>query len=241
MQNKFWTLITAFIDLIIATIGGFFLNNILESSYASERKWMFGLLLLIAVFFSYAINTLVLCKLYDRFHFIRRWFIPESYIEGTWIQIIDDDKLKGMPPTKYSLIHIKMKDGRIIVEGHSYNQENNGMEMTHFTIPYTTFISETNTLEYHYDFFTREYRDASSYIGKASLTFEKLTGKRYFNKYNGTVISNLPRGRNKIMVRAFKNTNKIKLKSGKKIKIDETTLKRQDVRDHIDLYIKRIF
>ena len=241
MQNKFWTLITAFIDLIIATGGGLLLNAILNSTHNSFEKWVLGFLLLVGVFILYAINTLFLCRIYDSFRFIRKWFMPQAYIEGVWVQIIDDDNLKKMPPTKHSIINIKMENGRIVVEGHSYNQENDGAQMTSFKIPYTTFISETSTLEYHYDFITREYRNISNCIGKASLKFERKIGKSCFGRYNGKIISNLPRGKNEIIVRAFKSPKKVKLENGEKIRIDETTIKRQDVRDYIDKHIREIF
>lgn len=241
MQNKLWTLITAFLDVIIATVGGFVLNWVLKSQYTLVEKWALGILLLVGIFILYAINTLFLCKIYDSFRFVRKWFMPQAYIEGLWIQIIDDNKLKQMPPTKHSIINIKMENGRIIVEGHSYNQENNGTQMTSFKIPYTTFINETDTLEYHYDFITREYRNIPNCIGKASLKFERKIGERCLSRYNGMIISNLPRGKNEIIVRAFKSPKKVKLANGEKIKINETTIKRQDVRDYIDDHIREIF
>lgn len=241
MQNKFWTLITAFIDLIVATLGGFILNWILNSQYTLVEKWVLGILLCVGAFLLYSFNALLLSRLYDSLRFIRKWFMPEAYIEGVWIQIIDDNKMKQMPPTKHSLINIKMEDGKIIVDGHSYNQENNGAQMTSFKIPYTTFINETDTLEYHYDFITREYRNIPSCIGKASLKFERKIGERCFSRYNGKIISNLPRGKNEIMVRAFKSPKTVKLPNGIKVRINETAIKRQDVRDYIDNHIKEIF
>jgi hypothetical protein len=241
MKNKFWTLLTAFIDLIIASVGGFTLNWLLNSQYTVVEKWALGVMLVVGVFLLYAINALFLRRVYDSFRFIRKWFNPQEFIEGVWIQITDDEKLKKMPPTKHTIIDIKMKDGRIVVDGHSYNQENNGTQMTSFKIPYTTFNNETDTLKYHYDFITREYRGNHNYIGKSSLKFEKKIGERCFSKYNGKIISNLPRGRNEINVRAFKSPKKVKLTNGEQIKINETTIKRQDVRDYIESHISKIF
>lgn len=241
MRNKFWTLITAFIDLIIASVGGFTLNRILNSQYTVVEKWALGVMLLVVIFMFYSINALVLRRVYDSFHFIRKWFIPQTFIEGVWIQIINDDKLKTPPPTKHSIIDIKMQDGRIVVDGHSYNQENGGTQMTSFKIPYTTYNNETDTLEYHFDFITREYRGILNCIGKASLKFEKKIGERCFSKYNGKISSNLPRGRNEIVVSAFKCPKKVRLTNGEQIKINETTIKRQDVRDFIDSHISEIF
>lgn len=241
MKNKFWTLITAFIDLIIASVGGFALNWILNSQYTVIEKWFLGIMLVVAVFILYAVNSLLFRKIYDSFRFVRKWFVPNSFIEGVWIQITDDEILKKTPPTKYSIIDIKMQDGRIVVEGHSYNQDNNGSQMTSFKIPHTSFNNETDTLEYHYDFITREYKNIPNCIGKASLKFEKKIGERYFSKYNGKIISNLPRGRNEILVKAFKSPKKVKLTNDEQIKINEKTIKRQDVREFIDNHVSEIF
>lgn len=241
MKNKFWALITAFIDLIIASVGGFTLNWILNSQYTVLEKWLFGIILVVAVFMLYAVNSLFFRRVYDSFRCVRKLFVPNSFIEGVWIQITDDELLKITPPTKYSIIDIKMQDGKIVVEGHSYNQDNNGTQMTSFKIPYTSFNNETDTLEYHYDFITREYKNSSNCIGKASLKFEKKIGERCFSKYNGRIISNLPRGRNEILVKAFKSPKKVKLSNGEQIKINEKTIKRQDVRAFIDSHINDIF
>ncbi len=186
MENKFWNLLTAFIDLIIATFGGCGLNHIINLGSCSKiEKSILILILCVFVFVFYAVVELFLSKVYDNFKFLRKWFMPESYIEGIWIQIIDDNRLGNVPPTKYSILNIKMQNGRIIIEGNSYNQDNNGGQMTCFKIPYTTFINEKDTLEYHYDFYTNEYREQLSYIGKAYLRFGRKTGARFFSQYNG--------------------------------------------------------
>lgn len=241
MENKFWNLLTAFIDLIIGTLGGIVLNVIISRNIGKIERFVLILVLCVIVFVLYAINALFLSKVYDSCSFIRKWFMPQCYIEGIWVQVIDDNTLDKVPPTKYSILNIKMQNSQIVIEGHSYNQGNNGEQMTSFKIPYATFINEIDTLEYHYDFITREFRKLPNYIGKACLKFERRMGERYFSRYNGTIISNLPRAKKEILVRAFKSTKKIKLPNGNRVKIDETTIKQSEVQNYIDNCIKEIF
>jgi hypothetical protein len=237
-MQKFWALITAFIDLIIGTGGVFLLDKILKSE--TSGKWLFVLSLVVCLFILYAINILFLCKIYYKFHFIRKWLYPDTYIEGVWIQIIDDDNLEQMPPTKYSIVNIKKKEGRIVVDGHSYNQEKEGKKITSFRIPYAEFKEESKELEYLYFFGTSESKEKHSGIGRASLVFDKTTGEKYFNKYNGTITCDLPREKNGILVSAFRNPKKIRLENKEEVEINEQTIKRQDVRNYIDKYIKEI-
>jgi hypothetical protein len=239
MKSKFWTILIAFTDLILGTGGAFLLNALLESDYELNEKWVLGIILLIIAFFLFAINTLILSKMYDILVFLRRWFSPEKYIEGTWVQIIDDSSLRTIPPTKYTIITIKIENCIHTIKVNTYDQTD-GKEVANIKISYSEFDVRERKLEYHYKLETREFSLNKQWIGFAKLTFDKTARERCFNKYSGIIISNLPRA-NEIRVRAFKHLKKIKLSNGKKKWIDNESIKCKEIRDYIDKHIKEIF
>ena len=101
-------------DVLISTLIGIFGGYLLQlSSLTTFKEWGTAIFIfLLASFFIFLVHFVITNYLQDNSSFIRRWF-SKQYIEGNWVQIIYDNDLKNIPPTKYSLVRIFMENGMI--------------------------------------------------------------------------------------------------------------------------------
>lgn len=124
----------------------------------------------------------------DRLSFIRSR--SRHFIEGYWVQIIDDERLDQTPPTKFSFLKINRRNGEYIIDGRSFN-DSEGMQTTNFYSVASKFDSESNMLNYVYKFTTDEDHEKRSLFGETNLIFDQYGKSKCANKYKGTVHSNL--------------------------------------------------
>ncbi len=211
------------ISSLIGIIGGYFLQL---NSFTTFKDWAIAVIIfVIAATAIFLIHFGIINYLQDNSSFVRRWF-SKHYIEGEWVQIIYDDNLKQMPPTKYSLVKIFMENGMIKICGSSYNQNRDGDQMTYFMSKHSTLVDDV--LTYYYSFDTRESREKNDWFGRCRFTFSRYNNKWCLNKYEGEVHSNIRK--EPILVRAIKVNRRMKI-----------NVKTEDGRKNIDELIKNAF
>lgn len=200
-------LISAF-EVSLASLSGI-VGGIMVNEYAkqgSDKLWLFALTFLIVSTVIFSLSYLIGHVLRDRLAPVRK-LISSDFIEGQWIQIVDDERFEGVPPT-YSIVEIFKKDGEICVQGCSFN-EKDGRESAQFYSLVTEFEKDRKTLRYYFKFSTQEQHDKKSLFGESELIFRRAGRKGPLRKYSGIVHSNLRDG---VKVKAIRLEGKDKLK-----------------------------
>ena len=156
---------------------------------AGIQGWIyFGVVFLSVAVSTLAVHQYAISYLRDKVLFVRKF--SKNYIEGQWVQIIEDDRLATLPPTKFSFITIVHKDGRFKITGKSYN-DIEGLQTTNFYSVTSQFDTISNTLDYVYKFTTDEHHSKKALFGETILVFDSYGKDKHLNKYKGVVHSNL--------------------------------------------------
>lgn len=134
---------------------------------------------------------------------MRRYF-SRSYIEGDWLQVIDDKRLEELPPTKFTFLTVFYEDGEIRIRGASYD-DNQGQQTTNFYSVASEYLERESTLKFVYKFTTDEENYKKTLFGETQLVFGKYNKSRILNKYKGVVHSNLRDDVRVIAVKIEKN------------------------------------
>ena len=209
-ESNFFKVFEVIVSTMIGILGGLLLQS---NSLTSISEWFTAIFIFIIIgSFIFLFQIFITNLLQDKSKLLRK-LVSKHYIEGDWIQIIYDDNLKEIPPTKYSRVKIFLENGMIKISGSSYNQYQEGDQMTSFMSKHSTFVE--NVLTYYYSFDTRESREKSDWFGRCKFTFSIYNNRRCLNKYEGEVHSNIRK--EPILVRAIRVNKKMKIN----IKTDE--------------------
>ncbi len=169
----------------LGVFGGAFAQNYVSG----VEEWVnFGIAFLFVALVTLALNQYLTSYLRNEMLFVRSW--SKNFIEGQWVQIIEDERLSELPPTKFSFIEITWQDGQFKVSGRSYNDAE-GLQTTNFYSVATEYNSVSATLSYVYKFTTDEHHQKRALFGESSLVFGVSGVSRSLNKYKGVVHSNL--------------------------------------------------
>ncbi|WP_438467536.1 hypothetical protein [Marinomonas sp. PE14-40] len=183
---------------LIGIAGGYYIR---KSEVAGSEAWIvFAVVYLIVFISAFAVSNYL-----GRFLFkqVRTFFDPH-YIEGRWVQVIEDKRLDTLPPTRYTFLEISYEKGQYLVKGASYSEED-GEQTTNFYSLSSTYSKSSSTLKYVYKFTTDEHNDKKELFGETSLVFGNVNGEKSLSKYKGVVHSNL---RDDVRVLAVKIKNK---------------------------------
>lgn len=194
--------IFALTEVALSSSLGIFGGAIAQNYVSGIQEWIyFGLAFLFVAGVILILHQYVTSFLRNRMTFVRKW--SKNYIEGQWVQIIEDNRLEEVPPTKFSFLEISWKDGSFHITGRSYNDAE-GIQTTNFYSLAAEYEPISQTLNYVYKFTTDEGHEKKALFGESKLVFGSYGIDKTLNKYKGEVHSNL---RDDVRVLAIKIPN----------------------------------
>lgn len=191
-------------EISLSSVSGI-IGGALVQKYFSEvgESWIyFSVAFLFVSTLIFSLSQYVTSYLRDNMTFIRRR--SSHFIEGHWVQIIEDERLSELPPTKFSLLEIYRQDGQLKIRGQSYN-DSEGLQTTNFYSVTSDYDEDSGKLNYIFKFSTDEEHSKTSLFGETSLIFGRYGNSKCPNKYKGVVHSNLRDGVRVLAVRVDKS------------------------------------
>ena len=172
------------VSSLIGIAGGYYVRS-------SEVNGVEALLPFILVFLVVSVTIFLITNLLTNVvaHQVRKYFDPH-FIEGRWVQIIEDERLQELPPTRFTFLEISYVEGEYHIKGASYN-ESNGTQTTNFYSLSSNYSKNNSTLNYVYKFTTDEQNNKKELFGETNLVFGTVNGEKKLSKYKGVVHSNL--------------------------------------------------
>lgn len=201
-KNDIFSAFEISVSSLIGIIGGVVVQKYFS---ASPQSWMYftGVFLLTSTII-FSLSQYLTGYFRDNINFLRNK--SQHFVEGHWIQIIEDERLQDLPPTKFSFIEIYRKDGELKIRGRSYNGTE-GLQTTNFYSVAGTYDRNSNKLSYVYKFTTDENHEKKSLFGESVLVFGRYGNSKCANKYKGEVHSNLRDGVRVLAIRIDKSQN----------------------------------